>query len=72
MVRYSNLNKHNYRQGYETAYEDYAWCKGSKDKINECIETRKRFLGLARSRKDTNMISFQNGYLKYFKDRGCL
>lgn len=70
MVRFSSENRQNYRQGYETAYDDFAWCKGDKQKIKDCIETRKRMLKLSRSRKNINDVSFQRGYLKYFSDRG--
>ena len=63
---FTHEERKNYFEGMTAAREDYAWCKGNKAKINDCIATRQRMRKLCQDRKDKNGVSFQNGYLNYF------
>lgn len=67
--KYSREEISNYYQGFNTGREDYLWCKGNKDKINECIKSFQGSKNLGIKRKDKNTVSFANGYLAYFNKK---
>ena len=66
-LTFTSEERKNFFDGMTTAREDYFWCKGNKSKINNCITTRKKLRNLCIDRNDKNGLSFQNGYLSYFK-----